>query len=174
MNVRSTWSNTMQNVSVYARLTSRAAYSYRNAPDVPSFPDDKPLIVFDGVCVLCSGFVRFVVARDPHATFRFVSAQSPLGQALFRHYDLDTDDFETNLLIADGRAHGKLDAFTGVMDLLGDRLGGIYRLALLAKLLPRPLRDWLYDRIARNRYLLFGRTDACIVPDASWRGRVLE
>ena len=164
----------MQKVAVYARLEGKPVYSYRNAPEVPPFPDEKPLIVFDGVCILCSGFVRFVVARDPHATFRFVSAQSPLGQALLRHYDLDTDDFETNLLIADGRAHGKLDAITGVMDLLGDGLGGIWRVALLARLLPRPLRDWLYDRIARNRYALFGRTDTCIVPDASWRARVLE
>ena len=137
---------------------------------MPAFPDDKPIIVFDGVCVLCSGFVRFVVARDPDAKFRFVSAQSPLGQALFRHYDLDTDDFETNLLIADGRAFGKLDALTGILQ----RLGGVWRIATITSLLPRTLRDRLYDRIARNRYRIFGRTDSCIVPDASWRSRVLE
>lgn len=160
----------MKKPEVYARLESKPDYSYRNAPDAPEFPDEKPLIVFDGVCILCSGFVRFVIARDPGAMFRFASAQSPLGQALFRHYGLDTDDFETNLLIADGRAYGKLDAFTGVMV----RLGGIWRVALLARLLPRLFRDWLYDRIARNRYRLFGRTDTCIVPDASWRERVLE
>ena len=149
--------------TVSARLANKAPYSYRAAPDVPAFPDDKPIIVFDGVCVLCSGFVRFVVARDPDAKFRFVSAQSPLGQALFRHYDLDTDDFETNLLIADGRAFGKLDALTGILQ----RLGGVWRIATIASLLPRTLRDRLYDRIARNRYRIFGRTDSCIVPDAS-------
>lgn len=77
--------------------------------------------MFDGVCVLCSGFARFVAARNPDGRFRFTAAQSPLGQALFRHFGLDPVNYETNLLIADGRAFAKMDAFVEIMR----RLGGI-------------------------------------------------
>ena len=65
--------------------------------------------MFDGVCVLCSGFARFILKRDRDFAFRFTTAQSPLGQALFRHYGLDTETFETNLVLVDGRAYAKLD-----------------------------------------------------------------
>lgn len=156
--------------SVHERLSRKAPYSFRGAGDVPPFPDDKPIIFYDGVCVLCSGFVRFVLARDRSAQFRFVAAQSALGQAIYRHYGLDPVAFETNLLIVDGRAYGKLDAFTGMMG----RIGGAWHAVRVVAVLPRPVRDWLYDRIALNRYRLFGRTDTCMVPDACWRSRVLE
>ena len=136
---------------------------------MPPFPDDMPVIVFDGVCALCSGFVRFVAARDRAGQFRFIAAQSALGQALFRHYGLDPMDYETNLLIADGRAVGRMEAFAGVMS----RLGGACSAATVVLLLPQPARDWLYERIARNRYRLFGRYDACVKPDPSWSDRVI-
>lgn len=153
-----------------ARLATLPAYSYRADPAVPPFADDKPVIVFDGVCVLCSSFARFVARHDRARVFRFTAAQSRLGQALFRHYGLDPVDFETNLLLAEGRAYGKLQAFAGIMR----RLGGPWRLLALAGKVPPRLGDWLYDRIARNRYRLFGRTETCMMPDASWRDRVID
>lgn len=152
------------------RLAERPAYGYRDDPAVPAFPDDKAIIIFDGVCVLCSGFARFVARHDRGAKFRFVAAQSPLGAALYAHFGLDAVNYETNLLLAAGRASGKIDAFVGIMR----RLGGGWRLAAIAGCLPDSLGEPLYDLIARNRYRLFGRRDACIRPDASWRDRVLE
>jgi predicted DCC family thiol-disulfide oxidoreductase YuxK len=153
---------------------SDRAYSYRDDPDVPAFDDARPLIVFDGVCVLCHSFARFVAARDVTrdgaAEFRFTTAQSPLGQALFRHYGLDPTDFETNLLIADGRAHGKLDSFSQIMRRLGMPWPAVGQ---AARLLPAWLGDPAYDLIARNRYRLFGRHEVCAAPDASWAKRVL-
>ncbi len=134
------------------------------------FADDKALLVFDGVCVLCSGFARFILKRDANFAFRLVTAQSPLGQALFRHYGLATDDFETNLVLADGRAYAKLDTVA----IAGARLGGPWRLLSLLRLIPRPIGDWLYDRVARNRYALFGRTEACMMPPPEWRDRFIE
>jgi predicted DCC family thiol-disulfide oxidoreductase YuxK len=157
------------NASIWKRLSERAPYSYRADPGVPPFPGDKALIVFDGVCVLCSGFARFIVKCDKAFSFRLATAQSPLGQALFRHYGLATDDFETNLVIADGRAYAKLDTVA----VAGARLGGFWRIAALLRLLPRPLADWLYDRVARNRYRLFGRTEACMMPPPEWRDRFI-
>lgn len=64
----------------------RGAYSYRNDASVPAFADDKPVVVFDGECIFCSGWVRFLLRRDRWAQYRYLTAQSPLGQALYRHY----------------------------------------------------------------------------------------
>ncbi len=152
------------------RLARHAPYSYRDDAAVPKFPDDKPLILFDGVCVLCSGFVRFVVARDPGAVFRLTTAQSTIGQALLRHYGLDTVDFESNLVLSQGRAYAKLDTLA----ITGERIGGPWRLLGVVRVLPRALADWLYDRVARNRYALFGRHERCMMPPPDWHKRFLQ
>ena len=119
--------------------------------------------------MLCSAFARFVVKHDPQAQFRLATAQSVLGQGLFRHYGLDPQDFETNLLIDNGHAFGKLDAFVRIMT----RLGGVNRLAVVTTVLPSGVGDFLYDRIAGNRYRLFGRSETCMLPPADWRERFL-
>jgi predicted DCC family thiol-disulfide oxidoreductase YuxK len=145
-------------------------YSYRADACVPAFPDEKPLIVFDGVCVLCSAFAQFVAKRDPSGHFRFTAAQSKLGQALYRHYGFDPDQPETSLLIDEGRLFGKSKALAKILG----RLSGPWRCGWLVLALPRPARDWVYDRIARSRYRVFGRRSACVRPDGSWRTRVVE
>jgi predicted DCC family thiol-disulfide oxidoreductase YuxK len=152
------------------RLSEAVPYSYRDDPLVPSFPDDKGLIVFDGVCVLCAGFARWVLKHDTRFAFRLTTVQSPLGQALFRHYALDTETYETNLVLIQGRPYAKLDTVIAV----GRRIGGIWRATALLRLLPRPLADWVYDRIAQNRYALFGRTDSCMTPPPERRTRFVE
>ena len=128
-----------------------------------------PLIVFDGVCVLCSGFVRMVVRLDRKSRFRFATAQSPFGEALFKKHGLRTNSYETNLVLVDGAAFTQLDSFVAVMA----ELGWPWRAAKALLLLPRPLRNWLYDRIAKNRYALFGRKDICGIPPAELRERFL-
>jgi predicted DCC family thiol-disulfide oxidoreductase YuxK len=138
-------------------------------PAEPSFDARHPLIVFDGVCVLCSGFVRMVVRLDRQGRFRFATAQSPFGEALFRKHGLRTDSYETNLVLINGATFTKLDSFVAVMS----ELGWPWRAAKVLLLLPRPLRDWLYRRIAGNRYALFGRKDSCDIPSAELRGRMI-
>ena len=137
----------------------------------PSEPFDKsrPLIVFDGVCVLCSGFVRMVIRLDRQSRFRFATAQSPFGEALFRKHGLRPDSYETNLVLIDGIAFTRLDSFVAVMS----ELGWPWRAMKALLLLPRPLRDWLYDRIAKNRYALFGKKDSCDIPSPELRERFL-
>ena len=149
---------------------TRSAFSYRQDARVPSFPDDKPLIVFDGVCVFCSGFAKFVLRQDRHNRLNLCTAQSEVGRALYLHYGLDPENYETNIVIRDGRAHFKSDAFFEVMKLLG---AGWPLLALL-QVFPRTPRNWLYDRIARNRYKLFGKTESCILLPAEHRAKVLD
>jgi predicted DCC family thiol-disulfide oxidoreductase YuxK len=156
--------------SVSQRLAGKAPYSYRNDPSVPSFPDDAALLVFDGVCVLCSATARFILKWDHARRFRFATAQSQLGQALFRHYGLDAQAFETNLVLCQGRAYGKLDTVV----VAGRLLGGAWCALSLLRLLPRPLADWLYDCVARNRYRLFGRTERCMMPPPQWRDRFID
>jgi predicted DCC family thiol-disulfide oxidoreductase YuxK len=93
-----------------AEQTIREPYSYRRDPAVPAFPDDKPLIVFDGICVLCSGWADFVLRHDTEKRYRLLTAQSGLGRALYLHYGLDPEDYETNILIEDGGAWFRSEA----------------------------------------------------------------
>lgn len=135
------------------------------------FPElaGKNVIVFDGVCVLCSGFMHFVLRHDQAKTFYFVIAQSPLGEALYRHFGLKHNDYDTNLVLLDGVLYQKLDAFLAVMRLLG----WPWRAFSVLGLLPNGLKGWLYDRIARNRYTLFGRRDSCLVPSDDLKARFI-
>ncbi len=100
-------------------MTELASYSFKNDPDVPPHDHNKDLIVFDHECIFCSSFIRFVFAHDRSGRFLFTAAQSPLGQALYRHYGLDPTDFSTNLVIVDGSLHTKMDAFATAMRCLG-------------------------------------------------------
>ena len=128
----------------------------------------QDLIVFDAECIVCSGFARFITRHDTEARFRFVSAQSPRGQNLYRAHGLDPHDWSTNIVIVKGRAYTRLAAFCAAMH----RLGWPWRALILLNLLPQPIGNWLYDRIARNRYA-FGRR-ACPLPSADLRGRLLD
>jgi predicted DCC family thiol-disulfide oxidoreductase YuxK len=85
-------------------------YSYRNDPQVPPFPDDKPIIIFDGHCALCAGSVKFILRHDKAGRYRLLAAQTPLGQALYRHYGLDLVHCETTILMAQGRVWFNLNS----------------------------------------------------------------
>ncbi len=124
---------------------------------------ETDLIVFDGECVLCSGFFRFMLHHDKEHRFRFATAQSRLGQRLYAQLGLPVTDFETNLVIINGRVHQRLDAFAAAMR----ALPGLWRVLALCRYLPRIVKDPLYHAIARNRYALFGRRQTCLIPDPS-------
>jgi predicted DCC family thiol-disulfide oxidoreductase YuxK len=149
--------------------SERAPHSYRNDPRVPKFPDERPIVIFDGVCVLCSGSAKLVLRHDRKQHFRLLTAQSALGQALYVHYGLDPQDYETMILIADGVAHLKSEA--GIR--IAEGLGLPWSLAAALRILPRRLRDRLYDGIARNRYRLFGRRQHCYLASEADRARFL-
>jgi predicted DCC family thiol-disulfide oxidoreductase YuxK len=148
-------------------VNPRQSYSYRSDPTVPQFPDDRPLLVFDGHCVLCSSGARFVLRFDRRRFHRLSAAQSVLGRALYAHYGLTCDD--SFILLADGRAWFKSEAAIRV----GEILGLPWSLARVLRLLPLLLRDRLYDFLARNR-LWLGRRDLCFAPGAADRDRFLE
>lgn len=128
-----------------------------------------PLIIFDGICVLCSGFARLVVRLDREKRFRFTTAQSPLGEALYRRHGLRTDFYETNLVIIDGVAFTRMDSLLAVCG----ALGWPWRAAQLIRLLPRRARDRLYAWIANNRYAWFGQKDSCEIPPGELCERIV-
>ena len=142
-------------------------YSYRGDPTVPPFDDSRPLFVFDGTCVLCSGGASWVMRRDRGARIAFTPAQGPIGQALYRHYGLALDD--TYLFLIEGRAYGLSEGYFRVAGVLG----GPWRAAVLLRLIPRWLRDAIYRVVARNRYRWFGKAEACSLLTPEQRNRLL-
>jgi len=132
--------------------------------------EDGPIILFDGVCNLCSGFVQFVVPRDPEGKFRFASLQSDIGTELLAEHDLPTDELESIVLIEGDESYVKSSAVIRIATLLG----GIYALLWPFQFLPRFIRDRVYDFVANNRYKWFGQKDRCMMPTEDISGRFLE
>lgn len=127
---------------------------------------EGPVIVFDGICVLCNGWVRFLLEHDREARYRFAAMQTDAGRALLASHGLDPDDPASFLLVEDGRAWTDTEAIRRVLA----GLGGVWRLAALLSLVPRFVRDLLYRLLARNRYRVFGTT-TCHVPTEAERAR---
>jgi predicted DCC family thiol-disulfide oxidoreductase YuxK len=148
---------------------TREPYSYRSDPNVPHFPDDRPVIVYDGFCALCSGWARFVLRHDRRAKYRLLSAQSELGRALYVHYGLDPEDYETNILIENGIAWFKSEACIR----MAEGLGAPWSIAAGFRVLPPSVRDRIYETVARNRMRFMGRRRACYVPEARYRERFI-
>ena len=138
-------------------------WSPQPAPDEPD-----GLILFDGVCVFCSRWVRFVIDRNAERRFRFMAIQSEPGRALAARFGIDPEAPQTNAVILDGRIFFKSDA---ALTVLG-ALAATRPLGLL-KAAPRVVRDPVYDLIAQRRYALFGRTETCMVPSSEDRVRFL-
>ena len=132
-------------------------YSYRRDPAVPAFPDDRPVIIFDGICLMCSGFVQFILRHDRKRSFRLMAAQTPTGTALYRHFGLDPVSYETNILIENGCARFKSDGSIRIFE----RLGFPWSMAVVLRILPGPVRDWLYAEI--RIALLFSRRQSTLV-----------
>ncbi|HEX3883714.1 MAG TPA: DCC1-like thiol-disulfide oxidoreductase family protein [Stellaceae bacterium] len=127
------------------------------------------LILFDGVCVFCSRWARFVIDRDRDARFCFVAVQEPLGAALAQRFGIDPAMPETNAVILGGRAYFKSDAAVAVLSSLPG-----WGWARVLRAVPRHLRDGLYDIVARNRYRWFGRGDTCLIPTPELAARLLR
>jgi predicted DCC family thiol-disulfide oxidoreductase YuxK len=138
-------------------------------------PADGPIILYDGVCGLCHRLNRFVLARDPAGRFRFAALQSAPAREILARHGRDPLDLDTLYLVLghgrpDERLLGKSDAALWILR----ELGGVWRAAAMLRVLPRWLRDPAYDVVARTRYRLFGRYEACPLPDPRHRARFLD
>ncbi|CAN7458996.1 thiol-disulfide oxidoreductase DCC family protein [Pseudoxanthomonas sp. LjRoot143] len=130
---------------------------------------EGPVIVFDGICVLCNGWVRFLLKHDREGRYRFAAMQSDAGRALLAGHGLDPDDPASFLLVEGAQAWTDSDAIRRVLT----GLGGVWRLAAVIAVVPRVVRDPLYRWVARNRYRWFGTTE-CRVPTQEEWARFLE
>ena len=131
------------------------------------------IILFDGVCNLCSGIVRFVIARDPHARCRFASLQSDAARAACAKvgYDLPASATPSTIVVIEGgRALERSDAVLAI----ARRMRFPWPVLSVFGVLPRGLRDVLYGFVARNRYRWFGRDEACRAPGAELQERFLD
>ncbi len=131
----------------------------------------KKIILFDGVCNLCNGFVQFVIKRDKQDIFRYASLQSEVGQQLISERGIDTKNIDSVVLIEPGIAYYiKSDAALQI----GTNLKGYSTISKLLNLIPRGLRNIIYDLIARYRYTWFGKKDQCMVPTPESKAKFLE
>jgi predicted DCC family thiol-disulfide oxidoreductase YuxK len=128
------------------------------------------IVLFDGVCHLCNGLVQFVIRRDKSVRLRLAALQSPAGQALLQWCGMPLDDFDTMVFVDGGHTYFKSSAILR----LARYLPWPWPCLSLALVVPPFLRDWFYDRVAQNRYRLFGREETCMMPAPDLQKRFLN
>jgi predicted DCC family thiol-disulfide oxidoreductase YuxK len=150
-----------------------------------------PILLYDGVCGLCNRLVQFILHRDATGTFRFASLQSALAERVLGKHGADAHDLDTVYVVVDyerpdERLLPRSDAIIFILRQMGTPArapassktasGSVFWrvVALLTRLVPRPLRDWGYGIVARNRYRVFGRSESCILPAPANRDRFLD
>jgi predicted DCC family thiol-disulfide oxidoreductase YuxK len=128
------------------------------------------IVIFDGVCNLCEFSVNFIFERDSAGQFYFTPAQSPLGASLLRRFGINTSRLDTVVLVRDGQAYTRSAAAIEI----ASKLDKPWNLLTVFQAVPEPLRDMIYDLIAQNRYQIFGKKEACMLPSEALRKRFLE
>ncbi|MBW5448097.1 DUF393 domain-containing protein [Cohnella sp. CFH 77786] len=131
--------------------------------------DKKAIILFDGVCNFCNSSVQFIINRDPQGYFYFASMQGKKGQEILHDYKLD-GYFGSFVLIDQGRPYLKSSAALRIFR----HLSGLWKIGYLLLIIPSPMRDMVYNFIAKNRYKWFGKRDRCMIPTVEIRSRFLD
>lgn len=138
-------------------------------------PISHPIILYDGVCGLCNRLNQFLLKRDKHDRLRFASLQSDFSKGILNRHERDATDLDTVYVVLN---HGqpterilwRSDAILHVLSVIG----GVWKLASIGKILPRFIRDRLYDLVAANRYHVFGKSESCMLPEPQHRAKFLE
>jgi predicted DCC family thiol-disulfide oxidoreductase YuxK len=128
------------------------------------------VVLFDGLCNLCSGSVQFIIKRDPDQRFQFASLQSEFGQKALIRLGLDVNKLHSIVVLSEGKVYHRSDAALQI----ARNLGGLWPIFYIFKFLPRFFRDWLYNIVARYRYKLFGKKDECWIPTPQLSDRFIS
>jgi predicted DCC family thiol-disulfide oxidoreductase YuxK len=136
---------------------------------------NKPVVLYDGVCGLCNRMVQFLLEHDRHDRLRFASLQSEFAATVLARHHADPRDLDTVYVIVnyDERDENVLARSDAILS-LGPALGGIWNIAAAGKMIPRKLRNAIYDLVARNRYRVFGKHESCMMPEHRYRWKFLE
>jgi len=132
--------------------------------------NEHPVLLFDGVCNLCSSSVQFVIERDPGGKFRFASLQSEEAKSLLNRHQAYSEDLDSVVLVKNDKVYTRSSAALQVLKTMGGAWSLLYGLIIV----PKPIRDFIYDWVARNRYKWFGNKDACWLPTPDLRSRFLD
>lgn len=127
-------------------------------------------LLFDGVCNLCNGFVQFVILRDKKGAFRFAPLQSDFGRKKMQEFGLDPEKLDTVIMVEDGQYYTHSDVPLRVVK----KLPGLWPVLYVFVLIPKFIRDPIYNWIARNRYRWFGKKEQCMLPRPEWKDRFLS
>lgn len=135
-----------------------------------SLPENKKIVLFDGVCNLCNTAVQTIIKHDKKDVFRFVALQSEMGIAIQKHIGIDTSKIDSLVFYAPGISYSyKSEA---VLD-IAKELSGIFSLAIVFKILPTPLLNSVYDYVAKNRYKWYGQQEHCLIPTPELKAKFL-
>jgi predicted DCC family thiol-disulfide oxidoreductase YuxK len=135
----------------------------------------NPIVLYDGVCGLCNRAVQFLLKHDRHDRFRFAALQSDFAANLLQRHGIDPTKLDTvYAVINHGESNEALLAKGDAFLLFAKVLGGIWSVARLGRVIPRPVRNWLYDFVAANRYRVFGKAESCMMPDPAYKHKFLE
>ncbi|WP_035674525.1 thiol-disulfide oxidoreductase DCC family protein [Flavobacterium sp. 83] len=136
-----------------------------------NLPEDKRIILFDGVCNLCDSAVQFIIKQDKKDIFRFVALQSDLGQEIIKHIGIDAKKIDSIILYEPGIAYYyKSEAALEI----AKSLGGIFYCGTLFSIFPTSFNNYIYDYIAKNRYKWYGKKESCMIPTKELQAKFLE
>lgn len=148
-------------------LNRRSMEKYELPPNVKA--SDK-VILFDGVCKLCNAWSNFIIKHDRHRVFKLCSVQSNEGKKILIHFGYPTEFYDTMLYVEGNQCFQQSDAFFRIVA----QLGFPWKVVCVFSIIPKRIRNWLYDRIALNRYRLFGKYDYCRLPSAEHEARFIN
>ena len=128
--------------------------------DAAKLMQNQKIILFDAQCKLCSAWCNFIINNDANTIFKLCSVQSPKGELLLTHIGFSTTEYASMVYLENGKAYTQSHAFFNVVK----QLGYPYKLANAFSILPNRFNNWLYDKVALNRYTLFGKYQYCRIP----------
>lgn len=131
---------------------------------------NERVIFFDGVCNLCNSSVRFVLRNNSNQSIKFATVQSELGKRTLTANNMSVDTFDSMLYLEDGKVYLKSTAALKI----ASQLSFPWKLLQIFYLIPRPIRDWFYEQVAKNRYQWFGRQEMCLVPTDEIKDRFID
>ena len=134
-------------------------------------PNDKKIILFDGVCNLCNSSVKYVIKHDKKDEFRFVPIQSELGQKIIKHIGISAKHTDSVIFYKPGKVYYYKS--TAALE-IAKSLNGFFTYASIFRIIPSAIRDIIYDYIAKNRYKWYGKNESCMIPTPELKSKFLE